>query len=130
MRNHVPVLAWLHIVLNGFGVLGGLLMLVLFGGLGAAATAAGGNEAMPVAPIFGSIGVIVFLFIAILCLPGIVGGLGLLQGAGWARMVIIVISILDLFAFPVGTALGVYGLVVLFNPEVVAAFEQPGYRMR
>jgi hypothetical protein len=45
--------------------------------------------------------------------PSFFGGLGLLRRAPWARIVLIVASILMLSAFPIGTALGVYGLYVL-----------------
>jgi len=40
------------------------------------------------------------------------------QGKSWGRVVAIVIFILGLFNFPVGTALGVFGLIGAFDAEV------------
>ena len=44
-------------------------------------------------------------------------GAGLLQYRSWARVLSIIMSIFLLFKFPVGTAIGVYGLWVLFSQE-------------
>lgn len=49
-------------------------------------------------------------------IPGLLGGLGLLRGKQWARTVIIALSVLGIPAFPVGTALGGFGLWVLLDP--------------
>ncbi|WP_161883373.1 hypothetical protein [Deinococcus alpinitundrae] len=40
------------------------------------------------------------------------------QGKGWARVAAIVIAILGLLNFPIGTALGVFILVGAFDPAV------------
>jgi hypothetical protein len=130
MRTQVVILAWLHILGNGLVFLFGHAIFFLMGGLGGAAAVAGGHAGLVALPVLGSIGAFVFLIIAIYSLPGILAGWGLLQGANWARILCIVLSIIDLFGFPFGTALGVYGLVVLFNPEVVAYFESPRYTMQ
>ena len=45
-------------------------------------------------------------------LPGLIAGIGLLNFRSWARILAIVISVLDLIHVPFGTALGVYGLWV------------------
>jgi hypothetical protein len=58
-------------------------------------------------------------------LPGLIGGIGLLQYQSWARITIIVISALDLIHIPIGTALGIYGFWVLLNPETEAMFRRP-----
>jgi len=50
-----------------------------------------------------------------LLLPSVIGGLGLLRGKQWARVVMIIVSIEFLFGFPVLTPLGVYGLWVLLG---------------
>ena len=54
-------------------------------------------------------------------MPGLIGGIGLLYRQPWARVVMIVVSILHLLNFPFGTALGAYGLWVLFSPEIQTA---------
>ena len=63
-----------------------------------------------------------FLFLAgasflILAAGGICVGLGLMQHQPWARIIAIILGVLALFHFPVGTALGVYTLWVLLADE-------------
>jgi len=59
-----------------------------------------------------------FLYIAgsallILAAGGVCVGLGLMQRQSWARTVGIILGVIALFYFPMGTALGVYTLWVL-----------------
>lgn len=42
------------------------------------------------------------------------------QGKSWGRIVAIVIFILGLFSFPLGTAIGIFGLIGAFDAEVTA----------
>ncbi|WP_407570112.1 hypothetical protein [Deinococcus altitudinis] len=42
------------------------------------------------------------------------------QGKSWGRIVAIIIFILGLFSFPLGTALGIFGLIGAFDAEVTA----------
>lgn len=58
---------------------------------------------------------IVAIILFLVCLPSIIGGIGLLRGKNWARILIIVVSFLNLSAFPLGTALGLYGLWALWG---------------
>ena len=58
----------------------------------------------------------------VLLLPGLVVGIGLLKLRPWARILGIVMSALDLTHIPFGTALGIYGLWVLFNRETERLF--------
>jgi hypothetical protein len=64
------------------------------------------NALLFVGPIFLALAVFFFL-------PGFIGSLGLLRGRAWPRTVIIVLSFLVILLFPVGTALGAFGLWVL-----------------
>jgi hypothetical protein len=50
-------------------------------------------------------------------LPGLVGGLGLLYNKNWARIVVMIVGILCLPNFPLGTALGIYTFWVLLRPQ-------------
>jgi uncharacterized membrane protein (DUF2068 family) len=47
----------------------------------------------------------------------IIGGKGLLGRRRWSRMLSIVMAVINLSSFPLGVALGVYGLWVLFKTE-------------
>ena len=58
----------------------------------------------------------------------LLAGWGLLKYQRWARIVTIVLSCFDLLNFPFGTAIGVYGIWVLFSPQATALFERRDVR--
>src|SRR5437016_1202627 len=111
MRTHLTVLGWLHIAVNGFHLLIGGAVWLIFAVIGGAAAASGNGDMGPAAALMG-IGTFILGIFAVLSIPGLIVGWGLLQGAPWARILGIVMSILLLFGPPFGTALGVYGLVI------------------
>lgn len=127
MRDHVRILAILNIVFGGIALLIGACFLLFFGGLGVFASIANQNDpdALFAIPVLGAIGGIVFVALAIISVPQIIGGIGLLKGQPWARILMIVLSALSLMSIPIGTALGVYGLWVLLNEETVRLFSGP-----
>lgn len=126
MRTHVMVVAWLSIVYNGIGLIVACLIGLFMLGIGGA-IAGSDHQALPMLGIFGSLGFLLFWLIAVTAIPGIIGGLGLLGRANWARILVIVLAVLDLCTFPVGTALGVYTLIVMFHPETALMFERRAY---
>jgi len=127
METHVKVIAVIYIVLGVIGVLCALAMMVLFGGIaGILGTSANQSPDARIAiPILGAVGGFLFLLILILSLPGILAGWGLLQFKEWARILGIVLSVLNLFAIPIGTLIGIYGLWVLLNRETMPLFQRP-----
>jgi fructose-specific phosphotransferase system IIC component len=52
-----------------------------------------------------------------------VAGVWVLQYKNWARILAIILAILNLILFPIGTILGIYTLWVLFNDETKTLFE-------
>jgi hypothetical protein len=62
---------------------------------------------------------------AALGLPGLLAGYGLLTRKPWARVLAIVVGILNLVNFPVGTAIGLYTLWVLTQPTATEYFAAP-----
>lgn len=126
MAGHVKILGILHIVYGVIGVLIGLVILAVFGGtLGIISNEVPSDELRTVVPIVGGIGGFIFLIIMALSIPGIIAGIGLLSFRPWARIVTLVISFLDMLNFPIGTALGVYGIWVLLSKDGTALFEGP-----
>jgi hypothetical protein len=121
MDTHVRVAAWLRLIWSALGLIPALLFLLLFGGIGVVGSIIGGAPvAVPFIMVFFSFLALIF---AITALPGLVTGWGLLAYQPWARILNIVLSAIDLFNFPVGTALGVYSIWVMVQPETVALFE-------
>jgi hypothetical protein len=125
MRDHVRILAYLHIVFGGLGTIAAVVVLVVFGGIAGivGATNPGDPDALHIAvPVLGVVGLVISGFVLLLSLPGVITGFGLLKFRPWARMLGIVLSALDLPGVPIGTALGVYGLWVLLQPETERLF--------
>jgi hypothetical protein len=120
--THVKVLGVLNVVLGGFGLLVGAALLLIFGGASWLAGVAGDADAALAAPVIGAVGIAVSSFFLILSLPGVIIGVGLVQLRAWARVAGIVISLLNLFNFPFGTLVGVYGLWVLVSKETERVF--------
>jgi hypothetical protein len=116
MRQHVTIVATLQIV---FGVLKLLLAAIIFVVFAAGGLISGDLQAMA---IIGTVGLIVVVFLVALAIPGIVGGIGLLKGKSWARILVLVLAVLDLLDFPLGTAVSVYTIWVLLNGETSALF--------
>lgn len=124
MRDHVRILGWLNIVLGGLGLLAALVVFFVFGGIaGIVGIAAHGDPSTRVAiPVLGILGTVIPLLVALLSLPGIIVGAGLLHFRPWARILGIILSALNLVHVPLGTLLGVYGLWVLLQPETERLF--------
>jgi hypothetical protein len=126
MQTHVKILAILHIVFGALGVLVGLGIFAFFGGIAGLIHMDHDPDAAFVVPMMGAIGGFVLIVLLAVSIPGIIAGVGLMSYQPWARILTIVLSILELVSIPFGTALGIYGLWVLFNADGVRLFEQRG----
>lgn len=116
MRDHINIVAYLYIGLGILGILGGLIALVTL--MGAGAISGDGEAAL----ITGGIGLFVALLAGVLSLPAIIGGYGVLQRKEWGRILVMVLSAINLFNVPIGTAIGGYALYVLTRDDVKVEF--------
>ena len=123
MQQHVKILAILHIVLGGLGVLAALIVMAVFGGLaGLMHFSDSGQDGMIAGGVLGLIGMVVTIVVLVISVPELIAGVGLLTFQPWARILTIVLSAIELPGFPIHTALGVYGLWVLLSNEGTALF--------
>ena len=102
--------------------LAGVIVLLVFGGLAGFAGLSPNGDGASSAGLLGIIGLAVAAFVFLIAAPSIIAGAGLLKYAPWSRTLTIVLSAFHLISIPIGTALGVYGLWVLLNPESEAMF--------
>jgi F0F1-type ATP synthase membrane subunit a len=116
MEKHITTVAALHIGLSIFGIIIGAFIFIILTAIGFASR---DEDALAV---LAAIGTIVSIFLFVLSVPGIIGGIGLLKRKEWARILILVVSAIDLINIPIGTALGVYSIWVLVNDETVKLF--------
>jgi hypothetical protein len=112
MNIKIKILGWLHTLLGGIGLIAGL---ALCGGLWFSPDDDSTAALLYVGPLFSIVAVFLFL-------PGLIGGIGLLRLQPWARILIIILSGLEVLNFPIGTVLGGFGLWVLLDREVRTAF--------
>ncbi len=127
MDTHVKVVGVLNIVWGAVGLLGACIVFFMLGGVaGMVAVLEESPDAALVVSILSVLAVAIAGLIALLSLPCLIVGYGLLRLRGWARVLGIVLSILHLLEIPFGTALGVYGLVVLLNERTGRLFDPAG----
>lgn len=124
MDQHVKNVAILNIVLGALGILVALVFLVFFGGLAGIVNSDPAPDGDVGGAVLGLIGIVGFFAIALFSIPALVGGIGLLKFREWARIVVIVASALNMLNFPLGTALGIYGLWTLLNDQTRDLFKQ------
>ena len=111
MKDHVTVVAVLKI---GLGTLRLLIAMIVFVAVVGGGLISGDPEARAITAIVGSV-------VALVLTPGavarIVGGIGLLMRKPWARILVLVLGVLDLISIPIGTAVGIYTIWVLVQDE-------------
>ena len=123
MTTHVKVLGVLYIVLSALTLVAALFLALAVGtASGIVGITADPQDAAVALPIIGLAGSALVVFLLALSLPGLITGIGLLKLQPWARIVGIVLSVLNLINIPFGTILGIYGLWVLLNKETELLF--------
>jgi hypothetical protein len=120
MKQQVTVVGVLHI---GLGALGLLAAVIVFAALTGSGILSQDRQALT---ILTSVGCGVSALLVVLFLPGIIGGIGLLRWQPWARILVMILAVVDLFNVPIGTAIGVYTIFVLTQEEVVELFAHKG----
>jgi hypothetical protein len=120
MKDHVKVIGILWVVFGAFWLCLAVFALLVFLGV---AMIPNVEDISP--SILRLIGIIASSFMALMGLPQIIGGLGLIRHQEWARILVLVLAFLALLNVPFGTALGIYTMIVLFHPETVRLFQGP-----
>jgi hypothetical protein len=123
MTTHIKVLGLLYILLSAFGLLAAVFLALAFGtASGIVGMNADPHDAAIALPIIGLAGTALVAFLAAVSLPGLIAGIGILKLQPWARLLGILVAIINLIHVPIGTAVGIYGLWVLLNKETERQF--------
>lgn len=122
MESHINIIAALRI---GLSILGLIIGIVIFTILYLVGDFVGDNDAQMVLTIIANILMVLFI---VLSIPGIIAGIGLFKRKEWARILTLILSVLDLFNIPVGTAIGAYSIWALVQPETVELFKTENTR--
>jgi len=119
MKTHIQIVAALHIA---FGVLSLLAAIAVFAFMGLAGSIVVSQGEHQAAGILGIVAVVLGGFLAVLSLPGIIGGWALFAGRSWGRPVVLVLGALHILNIPLGTALGIYTFwALLYQPQTEIA---------
>ena len=118
MEQHIKIISVLFIILGILGIVAAVAFMLL----GATTVASilaqdNSNEARVGAAWAGGCITVIAAIFGIMAIPSIIAGWGLSKRKSWARILVIILAILSLPNFPVGTAIGVYALVIMFNDE-------------
>ena len=123
MEKHITVVGALRI---GYGIIGlmiAALILLFMIGPGLIAKMTGGDDTA--LGILTAIAMPLAFFVVVLSAADIIGGIGVLKRKNWARYVVMIHCVLDIFNIPIGTALGIYCIWVLMQDETARLFTQP-----
>ncbi len=118
MSSYRPLLAALHAVLGVLSFAPIVILSIVFGGAtGIVGVASEDPEATAIVGLgLGVVLLIVTVVTAALGLLSLVTAWGVWKGARWGDAALVLLSVLQLTNFPLGTALSVFGLwVVLFR---------------
>jgi hypothetical protein len=120
MEKHVTLVGALHIGYGAFHVLCALLAFTFITGGGCL----GGlvSEERLVIGITFFIATAIAVWIILVSVPGIIGGVWLLKRRPWARYLVLVVSVLALLNVPLGLGIGIYSIWVLLQEETEKLF--------
>jgi hypothetical protein len=116
MEKHVTLAAVINIAFGFLGIFLGIILLVILVGAGMISH---DPEALTITSI---VGIAAGFFLFLTSIPEVIGGFGLLKRRPWARILVLIIAVLDLCMIPIGTIIGVYELWVLLNEETAGLF--------
>jgi len=120
MDTHKTVLAALFLGLGILGVIGILIVLVIFFIGSAVLTTVAMNEPdMPriLTILPAGFGMFIATMIAITTIPDFIVAYGLFARRSWAMVVALIVGILSIPSFPLGTAVGAYAIFVFFKAQ-------------
>ena len=111
MKAHVELLGWIDVIA---GVLLALAALFVFVVLIALEPVTGDQQA---AAILRIVATMTAAFVLVFAVPTLAAGIGLLKFKRWARVLALIMGVLALFSFPIGTIIAIYAFWVLTNDE-------------
>ena len=118
MKKHVTAVAAIQI---GFSTLWIIGAIVLYFVLMFARSQVGSDEVAT--KVLTLLAIILPVFVGVISLVGLIGGIGLLSYKQWGRIMTIIVSALGCFNIPIGSLIGVYSIWVLMQDETVKLFQ-------
>jgi hypothetical protein len=117
MSTHVTLLGWIMIALHAVTLLIAGFVFILLVGIGVVAADAEATRILAV------VGTFVAGILTLLALPGLLAGAGLLAHKRWGRILALVVALLGILNFPIGTLVSIYAFWVLLQDASATYFE-------
>jgi hypothetical protein len=117
MKKHVTVVGALQIGFSTLWLIAAIFLYFVFN----FAKGFVDNDAVAL-KVLGFIGYILPVFIGVIAVLGLVGGIALLSYRSWARILVIIVAALGCLNIPIGTLVGVYTIWVLMQDETIKLF--------
>jgi hypothetical protein len=110
----------LHIGYGAFHVLCALFAFLLIAGGGLLGALIAEEEFVIGITFF--VATTIAVWVTLVSVPGIIGGVWLLKHSPWARYLVLVVSVLALLDVPLGLGIGIYSIWVLVQDETAKLF--------
>ena len=123
MKKHIELLAILQITYSALGLIGMMIVSALLSGAGALAMITESSGGPIAHTIIAAITAIVLCVAFVVCIPGIIGGIGLLKMRNWARILSLIVAVFNVLRIPLGTSLSIYAFWVLMQEETIQLFK-------
>jgi hypothetical protein len=123
MKKHVELLGILLITYSALGFVVAIGASMLLSGAGLLAFVTDNVEGALAHTILGAVSVFLMTAAFVVCVPGIIAGVGLFKLRNWARILTLIISVLNMLRIPIGTALSIYAFWVLMKEETIQMFK-------
>jgi len=120
MKKHVALVVAIQVLSGGISLATAFLLTAPFFGLGYLSFIA--EESLALTAAIGVWSLALGLVGALAAVPYFLAAWGMMTGQNWGRIVAIFLGVLSLFAFPLGTVLGIYVLWVLTDDEVTELY--------
>ena len=116
-KDHNKLVGIFLMVHGGIQAFAIILIGLIYGGIGAAIAVGGKNQEKPIGLIFIAMVAVIAVIGSLFIIPQLVGGWKMLKEKANAKTWGTVASIIAVLSFPLGTAVGVYGMWFLFGEE-------------
>jgi hypothetical protein len=122
VATHIKVIGVLFLVCGGMLAALAFFFPAVLGLVASIVRADGDPDAAVATNVLGITGAALSILFGVLALPFIATGWGMLKFKSWSRIAGIVLGALLLVQIPIGTAIGIYALVILFRKDAEALF--------
>jgi hypothetical protein len=127
VTKYVGALGVTFLVWGVIQFIAAVVFTLLYTGLGAvmgiAGSQGGDQSGLVMGGVMASVGGCLGCVIGVMAIPNVLAGIGIRGHRKWGRILGIVMGALALTSFPIGTAIGIFALVVLLDKEVGATFD-------